>query len=62
MPPTEVTRTSTPTSSTLMPGNTMPLQVPSKNIRSNSVNQNDPKTSEKVRSQDISSGVNSHQV
>ena len=39
----------------------MPLQLPTKTIRSSSDIYNDPNTSEKFTSQDIFSGVTSHQ-
>ena len=58
---TEVIGLSLPTSSSLIPGITMPLQVPTKTIRSNSDIYNEPNTSEKSTSQDICSGKTCHQ-
>ena len=59
--PTELTRISIPTSSTLTAGITKPLQVPTKTFRSNSDIHNDPTFSEKITSQDRCFGVTSHQ-
>ena len=50
--PSEATGFSLPTTSTLTSRNTLPLLVPTKIIRSNSVTYNDPNTSEKFTSQD----------
>ena len=59
--PTGVTRISLPTSSDLILGSTIPLQIPTKTNRSNSDIHNDPNTSEKIRSQDISFEATRHQ-
>ena len=59
---TEVTGISFPTSSALLPGITTPLQVPQKTIPSNSDIYFEPNKSEKLTSQDNSSGVTSHQL
>ena len=58
--PTEVKRSSIPTSSALIPGISKQLQVPPKTNRSILDIHNYPNTSEKIKSQDISSGVISH--
>ena len=55
--PTEITGTSIPTSSALIPGITIPLQVPTKTILSNSDSHNESNTSEKFTSQDNSYGA-----
>ena len=60
--PTEVTGVSIRTSSALIQGITIPLQVPKKNIRSNSDSRIDPNTSEKCPSHDNFSVVASYQV
>ena len=49
--PTEITGNSIPSSQTLIPGITIPLQVPTESIRSNADIRNDPSTSEKSTSQ-----------
>ena len=48
-------------SSALIPGFTRPLQVPTKNIGSNSDIHNEPNTSENFKFQENSSGVTSQQ-
>ena len=58
--PTKVTGISIPNSSALIPGITMPQQVPTKTIRSNSDNLNDSNTSEKFSPQANPYGVTFH--
>ena len=60
--PTEVTATSIPTRPTLISGITILLQRPTETARSNSDFRNDPKSSEKFRSQDTSVGTTSQQL
>ena len=57
----KVTETLLPTSSNLKAGIPIPLQVPLKTIRSNSVIHKDPTTSGKFSSQEIPFGSNSSQ-
>ena len=59
---TEVTGISIPTSSALMRGMTLPLQVPTKTTRCSSDVQKEPNTSENVSSEKNSFGVASHQT
>ena len=59
--PTEVTGFANPTSSARISGINIPLQVPTKTIRSSSNVHNDPTTAEKITSENNSSGVTSHQ-
>ena len=56
-----MTRISIPTNFALISGFELPLQVPTKTIRSISDNYIEPDGSEKFISQDTSSGVTSHQ-
>ena len=60
--PTEVTAISIPTRPTLIPGITILLQRPTETARSNSDFRNDPKSSERFRSQDTSIGTTSQQL
>ena len=59
--PAEVTGPGIPTSSAPIPGITIPLQVSTKTIRSNSDNHSEPNTSDMFTSQEGFSGVTSHQ-
>ena len=61
MSPTEVSGDSIPTSLAVIPGATIPLQVLTKTIRSNSDGYKEPSTSENFTSEDNSSEVTSHQ-
>ena len=58
---TETTGISISTSFSLIPGIIIPLQVPTKTMRSSSDNNFEPSTSEKFTSQDKSFAVTSHQ-
>ena len=62
MPPSKTTEISLPTSSTLVAGIAIPLQIPLKTVRTNSVIHKDPNTSEKFACQDNSFGATSHNV
>ena len=59
--PSDITGNFILTSSTLKPGNTIPLQVLTKTIRSNFGVHNDPNTFEKLTTQDNSFDVTSFQ-
>ena len=58
---TEITAISVPNTSTQTPKIKIPLQVPTKTIRSNSDTHIDPNKSEKFTSQENTLGVTSHQ-